>query len=109
MSFRKPCHMPFHKLIAPFTLTASKPRFTHSHANTPLSESERAYFLSYFIINKSTTIPWSVLLPLFFVRENSLSYGKITDGAAVNKISIPLNLFSCFAVFNKNNIHPNKY
>ena len=46
----------------------------------------------------------------FFVRENSLSYGKITDGAAVNKISIPLNLFSYFAVnFNKNNIHPNKY
>ena len=45
----------------------------------------------------------------FFVRENSLSYGKITDGAAVNKISIPLNLFSYFAVLNKNNIHPNKY
>ena len=47
MSFRKPCHMPFRKLISPFTLT-----------------------------------------------QNSLSYGKITDG---------------FAVFNKNNLHPNKY
>ena len=47
MSFRKPCHMPFRKLIPPFTLI-----------------------------------------------ENLLSYGKITDG---------------FAVFNKNNLHPNKY
>ena len=24
MSFRKPCHMPFHKLIPPFTLTEKK-------------------------------------------------------------------------------------
>ena len=30
--------------------------FTHCHANTAISKSERAYFLSYFIINKSTTI-----------------------------------------------------
>ena len=30
----------------------------------------------------------------------------LTDGAAVNKISIPLNLYSYFAVF-KNNLHPN--
>ena len=25
--------------------------FTYSHANTPLGQSERAYYLSYFIIN----------------------------------------------------------
>ena len=26
--------------------------FTYSHANTPLSQSDRAYYLSYFIIKK---------------------------------------------------------
>ena len=31
---------------------------------------------------------------------------KLTDGAAVNNISIPLNLYSYFAAF-KNNLHPN--
>ena len=30
----------------------------------------------------------------------------LTDAAAVNKISIPLNLYSYFAAF-KNNLHPN--
>ena len=25
--------------------------FTYSHANTPLGQSERAYYLSYFVIN----------------------------------------------------------
>ena len=28
MSFRKPCHMPFHKIIPPFTLTVIKPLYT---------------------------------------------------------------------------------
>ena len=28
--------------------------FTYSHANTPLGQSERAYYLSYFIISYST-------------------------------------------------------
>ena len=27
--------------------------FTYSHANTPLGQSERAYYLSYFIIDNS--------------------------------------------------------
>ena len=41
MSFRKPCHMPFRKLIAPFTLTASKPRL-HTLMQTPLSANQSA-------------------------------------------------------------------
>ena len=73
--------MPFRKLIPPFTLTASKPRL-HTQANTPLSQSERAYFLSYFIINKSTTTfhgLYSFFLLLFarirlvMVNKNALS------------------------------------
>ena len=32
--------------------------FTYSHANTPLSQSERAYYLSYFIITKSFQVDW---------------------------------------------------
>ena len=36
MSFRKPCHMPFRKLIPPFTLTVSLPL-------TPCQITEAAY------------------------------------------------------------------
>ena len=32
--------------------------FTYSHANTPLSQSERAYFRSYFITTKSFQVDW---------------------------------------------------
>ena len=31
--------------------------FTYSHANTPLGQSERAYYLSYFIANFSAFLP----------------------------------------------------
>ena len=39
--------------------------FTSSHTNTPLGQSERAYYLSYFINNDTETI---------IVRVNILSY-----------------------------------
>ena len=39
-------------------------------------------------------MPFRKLISPFTLTQNSLSYGKITDG---------------FAVFNKNNLHPNKY
>ena len=32
-------------------------KFTYSHANTPLGQSERAYYLSYFITNFSVSLP----------------------------------------------------
>ena len=33
--------------------------FTYSHANTPLGQSERAYYLSYFINSNSTVVDFS--------------------------------------------------
>ena len=53
--------------------------FTNSHANTPLSQSERAYCLSYFINdNRVSPISWdpSIMRPLLrdivtqFARES---------------------------------------
>ena len=35
--------------------------FTYSHANTPLGQSEHAYFLSYFIINNYSLSPNGLL------------------------------------------------
>ena len=53
--------------------------FTYSHANTPLSQSERAYCLSYFINdNRASPVSWdpSIVRPLLrdivtqFARES---------------------------------------
>ena len=53
--------------------------FTYSHANTPLSQSERAYCLSYFINdNRVSPVSWdpSIVRPLLrdivtqFARES---------------------------------------
>ena len=59
----------------------------------------------FFCLDKSTgTAEPRTAEPLYnegFKRRNIL-----TDAAAVNKISIPLNLYSYFATF-KNNLHPN--
>ena len=53
--------------------------FTNSHANTPLSQSERAYYLSYFINdNRVSPVSWdpSIVRPLLrdivtqFARES---------------------------------------
>ena len=57
------------------------------------------YFFAPFPINyivHNYVIPQAMphAIPPFTLTENSLSYGKMTDG---------------FAVFNKNNLHPNKY
>ena len=35
MSFRKPCHMPFRKLIPPFTLTGNSKTFFASNKKKP--------------------------------------------------------------------------
>ena len=46
--------------------------FTYSHANTPLGQSERAYYLSYFI-NKSTGVSFhsSACLSLYNNKVNA--------------------------------------
>ena len=36
--------------------------FTYSHANTPLGQSERAYYLSYFIKHNNPVISWTVYI-----------------------------------------------
>ena len=41
--------------------------FTYSHANTPLGQSERAYYLSYFIMSYSCT--WEGLLSAQEARD----------------------------------------
>ena len=42
--------------------------FTYSHANTPLSQSERAYYLTYFIMTNGT--PFTYLVELFISLTN---------------------------------------
>ena len=45
--------------------------FTYSHANTPLGQSERAYYLSYFII--------VVVVVKFFNMASSYENANATD------------------------------
>ena len=67
--------------------------FTYSHANTPLGQSERAYYLSYFIISQVTPKPlyenehatafWDV--PLF--ADATQVKGKRIDATVIDKTS----------------------
>ena len=47
MSFRKPCHMPFRKLIPPFTLTAYQTLFksTHRYKNIKQKNKHNKFFM----------------------------------------------------------------
>ena len=68
--------------------------FTYSHANTPLGQSERAYYLSYFIIDNRLTF--------------DAHMADICTYASMQLIGIVSNLFghimpweNCFAVPNQ--------
>ena len=53
--------------------------FTYSHANTPLSQSERAYYLSYFINGNAVFTVFSKILKVqpFRIRKKvSKSFGR---------------------------------
>ena len=50
--------------------------FTYSHANTPLGQSERAYYLSYFIIVNNMACNSGGMLAICC----SVSFGKLFSG-----------------------------
>ena len=79
MSFRKPCHMPFRKLMPPFTLTATK-----SHR----SISVRLLFLFCFVfISRSyenRSIPLQERTPLTYVQFIHVIQYPSSSGAAVD-------------------------
>ena len=52
MSFRKPCHMPFRKLIPPFTLTEDSPIWTI----TVCSDCTSCDVVYYRAVNSYTTL-----------------------------------------------------
>ena len=49
MSLRKPCHMPFRKLIPPFTLTAKQSVFLRIHVRTSSQTRLNSGVISYFV------------------------------------------------------------
>ena len=63
--------------------------FTYSHANTPLGQSERAYYLSYFIIG-----------------DNDVKYHlKIAEsGGTANAVVCTNFTFSLFFVYSRENV-----
>ena len=46
--------------------------FTYSHANTPLGQSERAYYLSYFIISYIRYAMFQLSFALYIFKDASL-------------------------------------
>ena len=51
--------------------------FTYSHANTPLGQSERAYYLSYFINPSVTRVVWTSVITIV---NNSNSFNFLYVG-----------------------------
>ena len=73
MSFRKPCHMPFHKLIPPLTLTEkSRLRSKRSRAQILPAPSPSA---SPFNANP-TTQPTKICVPFTFHPDFPENFGK---------------------------------
>ena len=71
-------------------------KYTKSYADTVGTD-------QFFFVDSST----GVAVPTGLLKnEGFANRKKLTDAAAVNNISIPLNLYSYFAAF-KNNLHPN--
>ena len=71
-------------------------KYTKSYADTVGKD-------QFFFVDSST----GVAVPTGLLKnEGFANRKKLTDAAAVNNISIPLNLYSYFAAF-KNNLHPN--
>ena len=71
-------------------------KYTKSYADTVGKD-------QFFFVDSST----GVAVPTGLLKnEGYANRKKLTDAAAVNNISIPLNLYSYFAAF-KNNLHPN--
>ena len=75
----------------------SQPMFTYSHANTPLGQSERAYYLSYFIkINKRKYFKNSFIVAVFIVLLAKTNI--LIDSSAVplsSTINAGFGLFFC--------------
>ena len=75
----------------------SQPMFTYSHANTPLGQSERAYYLSYFIkINKRKYFKHSFIVAVFIVLPAKTNI--LIDSSAVplsSTINAGFGLFFC--------------
>ena len=75
----------------------SQPMFTYSHANTPLGQSERAYYLSYFIkINKRKYFKKSFIVAVFIVLPAKTNI--LIDSSAVplsSTINAGFGLFFC--------------
>ena len=74
-------------------------KYTKSYADTVGTD-------QFFFVDKSTGAPQPNPAAPATYNEGYAKRKLLTDAAAVNNISIPLNLYSYFAAF-KNNLHPN--
>ena len=74
-------------------------KYTKSYADTVGKD-------QFFFVDTSTGTAEARTAEAATYNEGYAKRKKLTDAAAVNNISIPLNLYSYFAAF-KNNLHPN--